>query len=86
LGSAGQSDNVGHVLNFSLLHPQVFSEVGFGGGQGEEFLDADKAGAAVRVLNNIIGVKAVLGGPGRPDAGHGRSGIDENTVHVEEQG
>jgi len=86
LGGAGQSDNVGDVVDFGLLHPEVFSEVSFGGSVGEEFLDADETGAAVGVLDNKVGVEAVLGGPCRPDAGYRGCGIDENAVHIEEQG
>jgi hypothetical protein len=86
LGGARQSDNVSDVVYFGLLHPQVFSEVGFAEGVGQEFLDADEAGAAVGVLDNIGGVESVLGGPGLPDTGHGGSGIDENAVHIEQQG
>ena len=86
LGRAGECDNVGDVGDFGLLHPEVLSEVGFGRGVGEEFLDADEAGAAVSLLDNLDWVKAVLGGPCRPDAGHGGGGIHENAVHIEEQG
>jgi hypothetical protein len=86
LGGAGQSDNVRDIVDFGLLHPKVFSEVGFGGGMGEEFLDADETGAAVGVLDNKVGVETVFVGPGFPDTGHGRGGINEDTVHIEEQG
>ena len=86
LGRAGECDNVRDVGDFGLLHPEVLSEVGFGRGVGEEFLDADEAGAAVGLLDNLDWVKAVLGGPCRPDAGHGGRGIDKNAVHIEEQG
>jgi len=66
------------------LHPAVFSEVGFRGGLGEEFLDADEAGAAVSLFDNSGGVEAVLVGPGLPDAGYGGGGIDKHAVHIEE--
>jgi hypothetical protein len=86
LGRSRKSDNVGDVIDFGLLHPEVFSELGFGGSVGKEFLDADEAGATVGLLDNSDGVEAVLVGPSFPDAGHGGGGIDENTVHIEEQG
>jgi len=86
LAGARQSGNVGDVVDFGLLHPQVFREMGFRGGVGEEFLDADQAGPSVGVLDNSLGVEAVLGSPGRPDAGHCGRGIHENAVHIEEQG
>jgi len=86
LGGTGEGDNVGDVVYFGLLHPKVFSEMGFRGGVREEFLDADEAGAAVGLLDNSAGVEAVLVGPGLPDTGHSRGGINENAIHIEEQG
>jgi hypothetical protein len=86
LGSTGESDNIGDVFYLGLLHPKVFREVNFVGGVGEEFLDADEAGAAVGALDNSGGAETVLVGPGLPDAGHGGRGIDEDAVHIEEQG
>ncbi len=86
LTGARQSDNVGDILYFGALHSEVFREVNFVGGMGEEFLDADEAGASVGALDNSRGVEAVLVGPGLPDAGHSGCGIDKNAVHIEEQG
>jgi len=56
------------------------------GGAREEFLDGDKTGAAVSGLDDEFGNHALLDGPIGPGAGHGGGGIDENTVHIEQQG
>ena len=56
------------------------------GGVREELLDGDKAGAAVSGFDDESGIHALLDGPIGPGAGHGGGGIDEDAVHIEEQG
>jgi hypothetical protein len=52
---------------------------------GKIFADGGEAGAAVGTGNDFFGVESVLDGPAAPDAGHGGSGVDEDSVHVEQQ-
>ena len=52
----------------------------------EEFLDGGETGAAVGVQDGVVGIEVVLEGPTRPDAGDGGGGVDEDAVHVEQQG
>ena len=81
----GKSDNIGDIFNFGALQPKVFGELLFLGGLGKQFLNAGEAGAAVGTLDDFERIEAVLGGPNRPHARHGRRGIDEHAVHIEKQ-
>jgi hypothetical protein len=83
---AGQGDDVGEVFKFGSLHPLIFGLVSFGGGVWEKFLDAGQAGAPVGVGKDLRGIKIVACSPEGPDAFDGGSGIDEDAVHVKEQG
>jgi hypothetical protein len=55
-------------------------------GLGKKFTDGSKAGAAVGEMDNVVRIKIVLASPARPDASNGGSGVDEDAVHVDEQG
>ena len=47
---------------------------------------AEIAKAAVRGSHDFFRVESVFDGPLAPDARHRGSGIDENSVHIEEEG
>ena len=81
---AGKGDDVGDIFDFGALHPAVFFQVDFGAGVREKFLDRGEAGAAMRELNDVVGIHVVLECPASPDAGDGGSGINEDAVHVDE--
>jgi hypothetical protein len=83
--SAGQSDDIGDILDFGAFHPIIFGEMNSGIGMGKKFANGGEAGAAVGELHRRIGVEIMLEGPAGPDTGDGGSGVDENAIHVDEK-
>ena len=83
---AWQGDDIVDVFDFGALHPFVFGEMDGRIGVREEFLDGSEAGASVSGRDGVFGIKIVLAGPAHPDASDGGSGINEDAVHVEEEG
>jgi len=83
---AGERDDVGDLFDFGLLHPAIFGEMDGGIGVGQKFADGAEAGAAVGEMDGEVCIEIVFLGPTGPDASDGRSGVDENAVHVEEEG
>lgn len=81
---AGERDNIVDVFDFGAFHPVVFGQMDGRIGVGEEFLDGGEASATVGAQDGVVGVEVVLAGPACPDAGNGGSGIDKDTVHVEQ--
>jgi hypothetical protein len=69
-----------------LFHPAIFFDVDSGIGVGKEFADGSEASAAVGEVYDVVRVEVVLEGPACPDASDGRSGVDEDPVHIDEQG
>ncbi|HEY4901291.1 MAG TPA: hypothetical protein VIH91_10785, partial [Terriglobales bacterium] len=53
---------------------------------GRDQADGLDGGAAVSDVDDVGGVEVVLVGPGRPDAGAAGSGVDEDSVEIEEDG
>jgi hypothetical protein len=82
---AGEGDDASEIFDFRALHPGILSEVDGGIGVREKSLDGDQAGAAVSEVYGVIGIHVVPQSPARPDAGDGRSGVDEDAVHINEQ-
>jgi len=83
---AGKSDDVGDFFDFAALHPAIFFEMDGGIGLGKKFADRGEAGATVGEVDDIIGIEIVLEGPAGPDASDGGGGVDEDAIHVDEQG
>ena len=83
---AGKGDDVGEVFDFTAFHPAIFFEVCFGRSMGQEFLNGGQGSAAVGESDNAGGIHVVSSGPAGPYAGDGGGGIDEDAVHVNEQG
>ena len=79
---AWERDNISDLIDFASFHPAIFFQVHGGISMGKEFTDGCKAGAAMGEVDDVIGIQVVFEGPARPDASDGRSGVDEDTVHV----
>jgi len=84
--SSGECDDIGDVLDFRAFHPIVLGEMRGGVGVGEKFLNRGEAGAAVSELHGVIGVELVLESPARPNASDSGGGVDEDAVHVDQEG
>lgn len=81
----GEGDDIGDFLNFTAFHPAIFFQMNCGIGMGKEFTDGSEAGAAMREMNDIIGIEIVLECPASPHASDGGSGVNEDSIHVDEQ-
>ena len=83
---AGKSDDVGDFFDFAALHPTIFFEMDGGIGLGKKFTDRGEAGAAMGEMDDVIGIEIVFEGPASPDASDGGSGVDEDAIHIDEEG
>ena len=83
---AGKSDDVGDFFDFAAFHPAIFFEMDGGIGLGKKFADRGEAGAAVGEVDDVIGIEIVLEGPATPYAGDGRGRVDEDAIHIDEEG
>ena len=79
---AGERDDSVEVFDFAALD---FVVLGFMIGVGKIFAHGREAGAAMGAGDDFFGIESVLDGPAAPDAGDGGSGIDQDSVQVEEQ-
>ena len=80
---SGEEREAGDVGDFGLL-----DEFGVVRGVevGRDQADGLDGGAAVSDVDDVGGVEVVLVGPGRPDAGAAGSGVDDDSVKIEEDG
>ena len=80
---SGEERESGDVGDLGLL-----DEFGFVRGVevGRDQAHGLDGGAAVSDVDDVGGVEVVLVGPGRPDASAAGSGIDEDSVEIEEDG
>ena len=83
---AGKRGDVGNFLDFAAFHPAIFPEVDLGIGVGKQFANGSEAGTAVSGADHLIGIKIVFQGPTGPNAGDGGGGVDEDAVHIDEEG
>lgn len=79
---AGQRDDAAKVFDFATFNLAIFSLVI---GVRQVFAHGGKAGAAMSVGNDFFRIESVLDGPAAPDARHGGSGVDEDSVHIEQE-
>ena len=78
-----EGDDAFEIFDFAALD---FAILGGVVGVGQVFADGGEAGASVSFGDDLLGIEAVFERPTGPYAGHGGSGIDEDTIEVEEQG
>lgn len=83
---AGKSDDVGDFFDFAALHPTILFEMDGGIGLGKKFADGSQAGAAVGEVDDVVGIEIVLERPASPDARDGGGGVDEDAIHIDEEG
>jgi len=81
-----ESDNAVNILDFGTLHPAIFRKMNRGIGVREKFTNRSEAGTTMSVFDGIVWVHIVLDSPAGPDASDSGSGVDEDAIHVEEQG
>ena len=86
MARARQCDDVGDVFLFGAFHPIVFFVMNFRRLVRKQLLDGGEAGAAMGEGDDVVRIHVVAMGPAAPDAGDGGGGVDEDTVHVNEQG
>lgn len=77
-----QRDHPLQILDLTPLHFAVFRIVIRA---WKVFLDGGQAGTAMSPCHDFLRVESALDRPAPPYARHRRSGVDENSVHVEEQ-
>ena len=77
-----QRDNAFEVFNLLALD---FAILGVGVDVGKILANGGDAGTSVRVFDNFIWIETVLDRPSSPDARDGGSGVEENSIHVEEK-
>jgi len=80
---AGQGDDACEVGDFTAFDFAIFDGVV---GVGQVVADRGEAGTAVGAGDDFFGIESVFDGPLMPDAIDGGSGVDEDSVEVEEQG
>lgn len=79
---AGQRDDAFEIFDFAALDLAV---LGFMIGVRQVFTHRRETGAAMGAGNYFFGIESVLNGPSAPDTRHRGSGVDEDSVHVEEE-
>ena len=82
---AGQSNDIGDVLNFGSLHPLILCHLDSRLDVRQEFSNRGEAGAPMSEFDDVFGVHIVFLRPASPDAGDGRGRVNEDAVHVDQQ-
>jgi hypothetical protein len=77
----GEKHHALEILHFAALD---FTVLGGVIGVGEVFADGGEAGTTVGASNYLFRIKAMLDCPATPDPGHGASGVDQDTVQIEQ--
>src|SRR5258708_26313860 len=80
--SSGERNHALKILHFAALH---FAVLGGMIGVREILANVCDARAAMRAGHHFFRIESMLEGPAPPDTGDRRSGIDENSVHIEEE-
>jgi hypothetical protein len=83
LPSAGQQDHAIEVFHFPAFDFAIFA-VNVGVGQKLAYCNSTRA--PVRLMDDGLWIKAMFNRPPMPNPRNRRSGIDEHTVQVKQQG
>jgi hypothetical protein len=79
---AGQRDNTIHIIDLRLFDDTVLR---FVIGIGKQIAQRGDAGASVRMPQHLVHVEAPARSPARPYALHRGYGVDEHSIHIEQQ-